>query len=120
MCSRTIAAARFEERGFLASVLSLSTPITVTIGGTNRAVEKYGIASVTQRETVSKRRERHRLAARLSGVIEGTARDTAKMDTDIKSPCPRTAGKMSSDDFECSSVAKRSTIVGKELIVKRL
>ena len=74
-------------------------------------MEKYGIASVTQRVTTSRRRERHRLAARLSGVIEGTARDTAKMDTDIRSPCPRTAGKISSDDLECSSVAKRSAVV---------
>lgn len=83
----------------------------VTIGGTSSAVEKYGIASVTQRETTSRRRERHRLAARLSGVIDGTAKDTAKIDTDISSPCPRTAGKISSDDFECSSVAKRSAVV---------
>ena len=122
-CSKTIAAARFEERGFLASVLSLNTPINVTKGGTNRAVEKYGIASVTQRETTSNRRERHRLAARLSGVTEGTAMDTAKMDTDIKRPCPRTAGKISSDDFECSSVAKRSVTVNRKvgsIRVKRL
>jgi hypothetical protein len=88
----------------------------VTIGGTNSAVEKYGIASVTQRETISKRRERHRLAAVLSGVIDGTARDTAKMDTEISSPCPRTAGKISSDDFECSSVANRSVIIHDFLI----
>lgn len=92
-------------------MLSLSTPIKVTIGGTNSAVEKYGIASVTQRETISRRRDRHRLAAVLSGVIEGTARDTAKIDTEISSPCPRTAGKISSDDFECSSVANRSEMI---------
>ena len=41
-------------------------------------------------------------------MINGIAKETAKTDNDIISPCARTAGNMSSDDFVCCSVANRS------------
>ena len=41
-------------------------------------------------------------------MINGIAKETAKTDNDIISPCARTAGNISSDDFVCCSVANRS------------
>ena len=82
--------------------------MNVTKGGTSRAVEKYGIASVIHKHTISSSRERHRLAALLSGVIEGMAIEIANTPRETMSPCLLTAGKISSDDFMCSSVANRS------------
>ena len=89
-------------------MLSLSTPMTVTKGGMRRAVEKYGIASVIHRHTIKSKRERQRLAAGSLGVMRGIARDTVNTDKEIKRPCARTAGNMSSEDFVCCSVANRS------------
>ena len=60
------------------------------------------------RLTIRSRRDRHRPAARLLGVIGGSARDTMKINRDRYSPWGLTAGKISSDGFECSSVANRS------------
>ena len=106
--SNTNAAANFAGNIFFNSVLSFRTPITVTKGGINRAVEKYGIASVIHRQTISNKSDRHLLAAGSLGVINGIAKETVKTDNEINSPCARTAGKISSDDFVCCSVAKRS------------
>ena len=80
----------------------------VTRGGISNAVEKYGIASVIHRHTINSSSDIHRLAAGSLGVINGIARDTPKTDKEIKRPCARTAGNISSDDFIFCSVAKRS------------
>ena len=80
----------------------------VTSGGTKRAVEKYGIASVIHRHTIRSNRDRHLPAARLLGVIGGTASEIAKTRIEIPSPWRRTAGNISSEDLVCSSVANRS------------
>ena len=86
ICSKTNAAARFAGSTCFASVLSRNTPMKVTKGGTNRAVEKYGIASVIHKHTISNRRERHLPAATLLGVIDGSAKDSEKTTTDIIKP----------------------------------
>ena len=85
--------------------------MTVTKGGISKAVEKYGIASVIQRNTISSNSDIHLLAAGSFGVINGIARETVNTDKEMNKPCARTAGNMSSDDFIDCSVAKRSVSI---------